>query len=321
VLNDNLIFISGGTDSNIKKALRQWMKAYSDELPDDLIFYFYKNGQGKHIIKADERLDNWLFYFLVNYLNYPEGIKHTFEVEGFTSGNNDDILKNEKLLVYILPDDECGDNVYITTSENKNYKVDFGGKITEASETKIYRLPATQHLENPEIVKINKELISKKHKEKSIKNTKKRFNVITLIILIAFILNIIVPKFLNILYLFEDTTFFIFFGVGFWFFWDTELLKSNSLFMKCVLIALGCLVYEYYLINYFQQSAFKPVSIFSFSPLIFLVVQWPTRRLFKFIFKCEPKTDFHGKFTNFMYSLLLLSGWLTLSFWLMTICK
>ena len=148
-MSDNLIFINGGAYANIKKALRQWMTTYSDDLPDDLTFEIYKNARGKHIIKADERLNNWLFYFLINYLNYHEVIEHKVEIEGFTTGKDNDVLKDKKLIVYISPDDKDGDNVYVTTTENNNYKVDFGGKITEADENKPYYLPSNQTSRKP----------------------------------------------------------------------------------------------------------------------------------------------------------------------------
>ena len=302
---DNLIFINGGTYANIKKALRQWMKDYSDDLPDDLTFELYKNGRGRHIIKADERLDNWFFYFLVNYLNFPEGIEPRVQIEGFTTGKNNDVLKNEKMLVYISPYDEDGDNVYVTTSSNKNYKIDFAVEITEADETKPYLLPSNQHFVNPELLRIKKGEISREQEEKSKKSTEKRLNIISTIVFFAFIINLLIPKFPNGIIIFKDSTAILFLCVGVWFFIDTGILKSNSTYLKCLLIAIGCLFYYFFIV---KNLIFEPLIFPSLFPLTILIIQRPSRSLFKAIFKREPETNFHGKITDFIYSLILFVG-------------
>ena len=68
---DNLIVVEGGIYTNIKKALRQWMESYVNDLPDDCSFTLSTNEKGIYFIQADEWLDNDLFYFLVNYLDCP----------------------------------------------------------------------------------------------------------------------------------------------------------------------------------------------------------------------------------------------------------
>lgn len=302
---DNIIFINGGTYNNIKKALRQWMKAYSDNLPDDLIFELYKNGRGKHIIKADERLDNWLFYFLINYLNYPEGIEHKVDIEGFKTGKNDDVLKNEKLLVYISPYDEDGDNVYVTTSSNKNYKIDFAVKISQANETKPYRLPVSYKIENPDIIKINKREISKKREQKSKKTAEKQFKIITLLIATVFIINLIIQNIPNEMDFFKEKAWVILFGVGIWFLMDHEMLGSDSFFFKSLLIAFGVLCYGYFICKYYKQPYIHIILACSFYPLMVLAVQWPTRKTYKAIYKCEPEFGARRNFAEVLYDLIL----------------
>jgi hypothetical protein len=159
---NNFIQIKNGHYNDIKKALRQWIDLYSNDLPDDFAFKLYKHGQDCHIIKTDERLNNELFYYLINYLNYPENIEYNINIEGFTTGKEDNILKNKKLLIYISPTDEDYDNVFVTTNDGKNYKVDFGGKITEANEMHSFKQPADLILEKPEILRVNKKEYSEK---------------------------------------------------------------------------------------------------------------------------------------------------------------
>ena len=90
---DNLITIKGGVYNDIKKALKQWIELYNDQLQDELTFELYKNGRGNHIIKADNRLDNELFYYLVNYLKYPKNIEYNIKIEGFTIGKDKKIVR------------------------------------------------------------------------------------------------------------------------------------------------------------------------------------------------------------------------------------
>ncbi len=304
---DNLIFINGGAYANIKKAIRQWMTSYSDTLPDDLTFELYKNGRGKHIIKADERLDNWLFYFLINYLNCPEGIEHKVEIEGFTAGNNDDIFKNEKLLVYISPDDGDGDNVYVTTSENKNYKVDFGGEITDAGENKPYYLPSNQRLENPEILKINKSEISKEQEVTSKKRYEKRFKIYLTLTMAGFLINLILLIFPDGITIFPKTSLFLCVAVSLWFFGNDEILKSVSVFLSCFLIALGVFLYGYITSSHIQELDKMLLLAFSIYPLTILVVQWTAWKIFKVLLKREPEVGYSArKPADFILTFILI---------------
>ena len=162
---NNLIEIEGGDYNDIKKALQQWING-SDDLLDGFIFNLYTNGQGKHFIQADERFDNGDFYSLVNYLYYPEDIEYKVNITGFTTGKDDNILKDKQLLVFIPPTDKEYDNVYVTTSENENYKISLSlfGKIKESRESRIYRQPTGLTFGNPEIFEVNKNMLNQKQR-------------------------------------------------------------------------------------------------------------------------------------------------------------
>ena len=154
---DNLVVVEGGIYTNIKKALRQWMESYASDLPDDFSFTLFTNENGIHFIQVDERLDNDLFYFLVNYLDCPKGIKHDVSVKGFTTGKKKGLLKGKKLLVYISPTDKEGDNVFVVTSDNENFKISFGGKITKIEGNAVFEPPMELKFNNPEIIKRDKQ--------------------------------------------------------------------------------------------------------------------------------------------------------------------
>lgn len=304
---ENIVYVNGGAYNGVKKALRQWIDLYTSDLQDELEFKLYKNGRGKHIIKVDENLDNEHFFYLVNYLNYPEDIEYKVSVEGFTTGKDDYMLKNKLLLVYIPPNDREFDNVYITTSENENFKVDFGGSVSMQREGRIFRLPDQLTLENPEIFKVNKIEVSRIQKQKDQNNLEERYNIISLIVLGAYLLNLLVPVFSSDVTTFETTTWIICLGVGGWFSLDCEMLSYDKYYLKCFWIALGSLLYGYLISNYFLPFFSEILLAAAMGPLTLLVVQWPTRRAYKLIFHREPTTfDRAGPLADLPYTLILV---------------
>lgn len=310
--NDNLIIINGGAYNDVKKALRQWIDLYTDSLQDDFTFELFKNGYGNHIILADERLDNERFYYLVNYLNYPEGIEYKISIEGFTTGKEKNVLKDQKLLVYISSTDKEGDNVFIATTDNNNYKIDFGGKISETRERKLFRLPSNQNLDNPEILRVNKQVVSRQIKEKSKDNIEKRFRIISFIAIILF--------FLSLYTLFFDTqrfiqaTFFLGMGLGLWFFIDCKMLQSDKYYFYGLLISAMFLGYTVLIKRVLNNTEVDFVDLGAFYPLTLLIIQWPTRKIYIMLFKREPIVDKHGKFADIIYTIILSFGFAVLPF-------
>lgn len=301
---DNIIYIKGGAYDDVKKALRQWIDLYSKDLEEDLTFELIKNGRGNHVIKADARLDNDSFYFLVNYLHYPEGIDYKAEIEGFATGSKRDVLKDRKLLVYVSPNDKEGDNVFVTTSDNRSYKVGFNGRISEEKETKVFRLPAEQNFSQSEFLTVNKKEDVPLSLEKLEGEVVKRFKIIFSITIAAFTLNLLIPQFFHNYEILEPITWCLFWGVGFWFFSDYEMLRFDKYFFRCILIALGVLGYEYIITRFLYVDSHEcPLVLY---PLILLLIQWPTRQLYIFIFRREPKIEKNGgEFADRVYSMII----------------
>ena len=300
---DNQILISGGAYNDIKRALRQWIDLYSESLQDGLTFELFKNGRGNHIIKADERLDNERFYYLVNYLNYPEGIEYKIDIEGFTTGKEKNVLKDQKLLVYISPTDKEGDNVFVATADNNNYKIDFGGEISVTREKKLFRLPSIQNLDNPEILRVNKQEVSRHIKEKSKDNIQKRFRIISFLAIILFFASLF-PSFYDT-QTFIRTTFLFGMGLGFWFFVDFKMLQSDKYYFYCLLICAGFLGYTVLVKEALNNMKIDLVDLGAFHPLTLLIIQWPTRKIYILLFKREPEVDKHGKFADVIYTIIL----------------
>ena len=310
--SNNLILIEGGTEGKVKKALKQWIDVYIDSLENGLTFEFYKNGLEKYVIKADDRLSNDSFFYLINYLKYPEDIDYDIEIEGYTIGKNKDILKNRKLLVYISADDREYDNVFVTTNERSNYKIDFGGKITEVYEIKDFKRPPELKLNRPEIFEVNNSEFLEKLEATLEAKVDKRFkkNLRTLLGLISISL--------VSAYFFRDSFYwsalFLGYGITIWFFLDYKILQPKKHYIYCLLISIAFLEY------FFLVSFLLPKFQFNFprailSPLSLLIIQKPARLIFKYCLKREPVVELKTATSwDLLYILILILAFIVLVF-------
>lgn len=298
---DNFIHIQGGTYKEIKQALNQWVGLYSKDLQNDMVFQLFKNKSGHHCIQADKKLDNDRFFYLVNYLAYPEKIDYSIKVEGFTVGKNNNGLKNKSLLVYLSPTDREYDNVFVTTKENDNFKVDFGGRITKGEEEKPYSEPAIGAL-----TLLDEIIVENQRKAKvkiSTSAIEKRLKLLVFLLLFTFALSylwVLTPRD------FMRANGIIAFGVYIWFLTDYKLLQVSKLYYLSLGIAAVIFVYGMFLNTYFTEQ--KEFAQFTMTiPVFLLILQRPLRFGFKKIMKREPVIDKPSpSFADFIYTMLLL---------------
>ena len=305
-MENNSIIIKGGANSDIKKALQQWMNLYEKDLAADFRLELYKNGRGHHIIKADSRLDNDRFYYLVNYLYYPEGINYTIDIEGFTIATNPELIKNKNLLVYISDTDKEVDNVYVVTEDNNTFKIDFGGKVKPADGNRQYHVPEIGELSNPEKIRFNKIRTVTNRETDSFDNPGKRFRIISLILLGIIILSSLML--LKSEAAVNKTTLIIGIGIYVWFFADYTMLQVEKYYWYCFCIAITYFGYGY-LIKQNSIIEVKLDNLGFYFPLTFLIIQKPLRYVFKQIFKREPVVEKPvPSFADFIYLILLIFG-------------
>jgi hypothetical protein len=315
VTTENLIIIKGGAYNDIKKALRQWIELYSKELEEGLTFQLFKNGRGNHIIKVDDRIDNERFYYLINYLNYPEGIDYKIDIKGFTLGKENNKLRGKKLLVYNSLSDKEYDNVFVTTSENENFKVDFGGKITETRERRIFIIPTAINMEYPETIKINRKKIALKKDKLNVTSLEKRFKIFSLIAFGLLIIGIIINQFDTEIFI--KYSFFLGTGTGVWFFADYKMLQSDKLYLYSLGIAIGYLIFIVIFIGEFNKEILAHGALY---PITFLIIQKPTRLLYKAIFNREPVVDRPPPtFWDIVYIMILYMALLILPYIIMDV--
>lgn len=302
---ENIIKIKGGSYTDVKRALRQWINLYSDNLDESLIFELYKNGQGNHLIKADDRLDNEKFFFLVNYLKYPENIDYKINIEGYTTGKDYKEFQNQNILVYIAHNDKDYDTVNVVTEGNRTYKVDFGGKIKEISDSISYSSLNVSDLSNPETFKVNKSIKKDKDQEaiESPEKVEKRFKVISIIALIIIAGTFLI--FSNDKDLLVKITFFTGMAIGVWFFGDYKMLQIDKFYIISFLFAGLFLGYGFLLKNTILDNV-ELIDLGSLFAISFLIVQKPIRLLYKQIFDREPEIVNHGgRFWDLVYTIIL----------------
>ena len=309
---DNLIIIKGGSYNDIKKALRQWIEIYSNDLETNIKFELFKTGNDSIMIAVDKKVNNEKFNFLVNYLCYPEGIDYKIKIEGYTTAADTKLfpkdLLNKKLFIYIPENDKEYDNVFAIAENNEVYRIDFGGKVSKLNESKIFKLPEIDFdlLPRPERIVLNKTEIEEKRKEKSKKSIEKRFRINLIIIALLILINT-----LSLLIIVDSsistfTTYALSFGIGGWFLFDYKLLQINKYYNYCLLIGVVIFCYEVLvnrLLPYHSNDLINYASVF---PLSLLAIQKPLRLIFVRIFKREPIVDKPApSFLDLVYSMIL----------------
>lgn len=142
-------------------------------------------------------------------------------------------------------------------------------------------------------------------------NVEKRFKIVLLIAFALFVSSLLI-LFIDS-QIFIKTPFFFSMGLMFWFIFDNEMLKTNKYYIYCLIISVVFLSYTIFLKNELKRIDLGFADLGSLCPLTFLIIQWPTRKIYLNVFKREPKVDRHGKFADFIYTMILVFGAVVLS--------
>ncbi|WP_430965257.1 hypothetical protein [Spongiimicrobium sp. 2-473A-2-J] len=306
---------------DVKSALTQWIALYADQLSQQLRFHLYRQD-AYHVISVDGELNNELFFFLVNYLKYPENIRYDVDVAGFTTGDASGKLEGQDVLVYIPEEDTEYDVVYVVTGAQAHYKIDFGGGMHPLKEGRTYTDAAVDFSGSPEVLKVSKRISDKTvRKGISFFEVGWRFKFMVALVLAALIIHFLLPSIINDPKLYDKTSTLLYFGVGMWFFMDAEMLQKDSRYLACLVIAFAIFVYGFHVKEQLQSRLTNRIEPFIIMPLTLLMLQWPSRRLYKLLFKREPAVDKKGKFADMVYSLVLVFGAIFLPFLIVDFLK
>jgi len=129
ITNDKIMLIENISLEDLKKAIQQFCNSYNQEnfkaLPSLSII-----SEKKFIVTFPYDIEFETYCYFVNYLYYPNDITYKPIIKAWTTTKTNDIwmkddIVNKKVMLYIPSDDKEYDNVYLTTSDNIEYKMGF----------------------------------------------------------------------------------------------------------------------------------------------------------------------------------------------------
>jgi hypothetical protein len=144
ITNDKIMLIENVSLEDFKKAVQQFCNSYNQEdfkaLPLLSVI-----SEKKFIVTFPYDIEFETYCYFVNYLYYPNDITYKPIIKAWTTTKPNDIwmkddIVNKKVMLYIPSDDKEYDNVYLTTSDNFEYKMGFAlgessKKLTESKQT------------------------------------------------------------------------------------------------------------------------------------------------------------------------------------------
>ena len=131
------IILKGEPLSNIKLALQNLSNLYhKTDYSKGFQLYKHKTENNSFSLQFDNAPDFEHFSYFTNYINYPEGLDNVqIQVNGYWPINqkieNIEGEIGQWLMLYISPEDTEYDNVFVVNKNNKYYKYDFGGNVSQ----------------------------------------------------------------------------------------------------------------------------------------------------------------------------------------------
>ncbi|NDW12700.1 hypothetical protein D0T50_07335 [Bacteroides sp. 214] len=311
MITDNLILINGCTYTAVKKAVMEYLERYFEyEQNIGVTFELYKIKQEEHAIIC-KKLTSRLFFHLVSHLNNTSHINISkTTITGYTTGDENNILKNKTMLVFVSPDD-FEYSVSVVTNNNAQYRVELDGKIVKVENKKDYVYPTGLNLQKSEIIKVSDIF----HKKEDISNIKaiKRFTIgVGIIVIVALALLALLHPTLS--YMKEsliEPIAWTGYLLGLWLALDYKILRINLLYSLSLLISVGYLMIGFCLDS---SNEFKSLHFLFFYPLLMLLLQFPLRKIYLKIYKREPTTEHDGPIADRIYGGIIMVIPIPLSF-------
>lgn len=262
---------------------------YREKLEVDYVFSLYKDGRAKHIIEVDKRLDNTHFFFLINYLKYPENIDYNPIINGYCIATDNAYFSDELnnvIQVFAPKNESITDVIQVVTENNKAIQIDFSGKVEAVTIEKSFEtMDFTAHSNNAkQVVKLPEKLAEDEKLGLNYNSFSKRFAIISIsyIILLLSSIYFIDSK--------EYNNYFVYliiapFG---WLIFEHDYLFKTKTYIKMLLfsitlVLIGMCVARFKLL----KSPALPFAILC-SPFVFLIMQKALSSIYMAIFKRRP---------------------------------
>lgn len=279
------------------------MQSYRDQILEDYKILLYKNGRGKHIIEVDDRIENMLFFYLVNYMIYPEWINYSPKVVGYTTANDKTLFDSHILGTRIKVSDAMNtkgaDQIEVVTSNFDKFRIGFDGKIKAIKGAAILsepEWPATT-ITAHELIKIPDKINIEPFNHKAFSQ---RFFIISSAYLVLLSL-------ITILYRTNNTKLDVFLILipYLWMILEHDYVLDKRHYLKflvfsIVIMAFGQLCYQYNLTDHDS-----PFITLSGAPLAFLVLQKVLSSLYQILFNKRPDLENDSFYAVFFYRIPL----------------
>ncbi|WP_460218599.1 hypothetical protein [Psychroserpens sp. MEBiC05023] len=281
---------------------------YCKELEKDYAFLLHKNGRGKHIVEVDNRLTNLQFFFLVNYLKYPQYIDYSPYIKGYTNVKDNVLFSEDELgdrIMVLLPeDDKVLDSVNVVTTKGDFYSIDFKPKRFKFKAMKFFSEPlfSIDMVTHTQSIKVPEPLPDDYNPFVNHKSFEKRFYIIASIFILLFLVSIhyIDSKLHNTYYVFLTLAPF-----G-WVYFEHDYLFKARHYLKMLVFSILIMSIGYYAIK--QNLIADSFTFFSVltSSFLFLIFQKLLSSIYIFLFKKRPDYMNESSSTKYLYEVPLL---------------
>jgi len=286
----NQLFIEKASGQKIMKALYQWIDLYNEILIEGTQFKVYSLKNNYTVIDIVGEITNELFFFLVNYLKYPENINYSIEINAFTQIESKDFpkdLMSKQIKIFISKYDEDYDNVYGILETGETYKIDFGGNVTKVKNENNFNYKKTEYSSSPfKVINCHNTKIKKVKNEINNDNFNLRFKRISTISLIVILCFSFILK--------DNTNYFIVlsqfvaFGTFFWITIEGKHLQYKEPYLKLLGVTILITIWGYYFNETLIDNFWLKASKLS---LCYLIVYRILRYIYIIKFKDEPEVD------------------------------
>jgi hypothetical protein len=128
-MNDKMIIINDAVYADIRKAILQFCDKYRNDQQMPPISLAKINNTTSAIYFLYD-IDFYSLCFLINYLHYPENILYKADIKAWASISLHEVWstaqkENQRVMLYIPPEEKEYDNVYLTTSDGTGAKIEF----------------------------------------------------------------------------------------------------------------------------------------------------------------------------------------------------
>ena len=290
----NSIIIKDGNFTKVQQALSQWISIYNESLNADFKIKIKESKDGIIRIETGPELDNERFYYLVNYLKYPEKINYNIDIHGYVKLEDSTMYPSEiigkRAMIYIPENDKDYDYVYGVLQNGVTFKSDFGGNFKYIQDTiKYEEQPSDLDILRQSNFKLEKSHSKTTEKDKPHSGFIKRFIFVSILALIPIIILTTTP---NNPVQFEEILIFSGYGLMLWIALETNSLKHIQAFILFIIPAIVIVVLGQHYINlYGNELIHLKVTRFSF---FYLMLHRLIRHFYINTYDREPEFDKHA---------------------------